>query len=126
VSPDFLITVHAAQRIIEVKYPLRPTLATFQKYDVAIRAAIEKLGPPWDCLVDQSALHAFAPELTPLIAELNKWAVTKGMRRTARVLSNSAIGELQSNRMLREGGVTAIATIFHSRADAWASLTKKT
>jgi hypothetical protein len=48
------------------------------------------------------------------------------MRRTARVLGNSAIGELRSTRVLREGGVSAIAGIFHSRAEAWASLTQKT
>jgi hypothetical protein len=124
-SSDFLITVHASQRIIEVKYPLRPTLDTFRKYDADIRAAIEKMGPPWDCLVDQSALNAFAPELTPLIAELNRWAVTKGMRRTARVVSFSAIGELQSNRVLREGGVASIANLYHSRSEAWAALTGK-
>jgi hypothetical protein len=124
-ASEFLITVHASQRIIEVRYPLRPTMETFRKYDVEIRAAIAKMGPPWDCLVDQSGLSAFAPELTPLIAELNRWAATKGMRRTARVVGASAIGELQSSRVLRDGGVSSISGVYHSRADAWAALTQK-
>ena len=121
----FVITVHVKERIIEVKYPPRPTEATFTQYDREVRAAIEKLGAPWDCLVDQSAFSAFAPELTPKIAELNRWAAGKGMRRTTRVVASSAIGELQSARVLRDGGVSGIATIFHTRAEAWAALTKK-
>jgi hypothetical protein len=120
---DFVITVHLAERVIEVKYPRRPTIDNFRKYDREVRATIERVGPPWHCLVDQSALGAFAPELTPLIAELNHWAATKGMRRTARVIDSSAIAELQTQRVLREGGVAAIAHIFRTRDEAWVSLT---
>jgi hypothetical protein len=123
-NSDFVITVHRDHRIIEVKYPVLPTVESFRVYERNIREAIDKMGPPWDCLVDQTALKAFAPELTTPIAELNRWALGKGMRRTARVLALSAIGELQSTRLLKEGGVSNIAQVFRSREEAWAALTR--
>ncbi|MFO0596182.1 MAG: hypothetical protein U0228_12780 [Myxococcaceae bacterium] len=119
---EFEIIVHRAERTIEVIYPARPTADSFGRYDTKIREAITSLGPQWDCLVDQSAVQALAPELAPRVAELNQWAAARGMEHTARVLSASAIGELQGERILREAGVKKIGSLHKSRADAWAHL----
>ena len=119
---EFEIIVHQAQRTIEVRYPARPTLDAFMRYDKAIRAAITKMGPPWDCLVDQSRVQALSPDIAPRVAELNAWAVTKGMEHTARVLSASAIGELQGERILRDAGVKKIGSLHKDRDPAWAHL----
>lgn len=121
----FVVVVHKDRRILEVRYPTRPTLQTYEAYEKEVRAAIEKLaeGGEWDCLVDQTALKAMAPEFPPRISELNAWARTKGMRRTARVVSGSAIGELQTVRILRDSGVKDVGAIFHDRAEAWKTLT---
>jgi hypothetical protein len=118
----FVITVHQAERIIEVRYPHRPTLEAYEIYERDIRAAIKAMGSPWDCLVDQSALSALAPEFTPRIADLNHWARKQGMRHTTRVISESAIGELQGMRILKQAGVQDVGSLFRSREEAWASL----
>ena len=123
----FVISVHQKERVLEVKYPERPTLPAYGKYDVEVRAAIIALaaGGPWDCIVDQTALRAMAPEFPPLIAVLNAWAREHGMRRTARLVSDSAIGELQTLRILRDAGVTNMGQVFHDRPSAWAFVTTK-
>ena len=117
----FTVMVHAAERVLEVKYPQRPTLESYEKYEVEVRAAMLQLaaGGPWDCIVDQSALKTLAPEFPPRIAALNAWAKKNGMRRTARLVSRSAVGELQTIRILRESGVLHIGKIFHDRPAAW-------
>ncbi|MEW5741721.1 MAG: STAS/SEC14 domain-containing protein [Myxococcota bacterium] len=125
-ADPFTVIVHADRRILEVRYPTRPTMESYEKYEVEVRRAIEGLakGGEWDCLVDQTGLKALAPEFPPLIAKLNTWARSKGMRRTARVVSHSAIGELQTVRILKDAGVKEIGSVFHDRDEAWATLTK--
>jgi hypothetical protein len=120
-SDEWTVVLHEAERILEVSYPRYPSQAAFERYDKTIRAAIEKLASTgdWDCLVDQTAVTALAPELAEKIAVLNGWAKAKRMRRTARVIANSAIGELQSVRILKEGGVKNIGQVFKSRDEAW-------
>lgn len=122
---SFTLTVHAPERVLEVRYPVRPTMESYEQYEVELRAAILRLEPQgsWDLVVDQSALRALAPEFPPRIALLNAWAKEHGMRRTARVVSNSAVGELQTIRILRESGVLHIGAVFHDRAAAWAFVT---
>ena len=88
-----------------------------------MRAAIEAWRGEWDCLVDQSALSLMPPELPPVIAVLNAWARGKGMRRTARVVKDSAVAELQVNRILRESGTAQVGSLYKTRAQAWAALT---
>ncbi len=117
----FTIQVHARERVLEVRYPERPALETYEQYEVAVRAAILLLaaGGPWDCIVDQTALRALAPDFPPRISALNAWARENGMRRTARLVSDSYIGELQTMRILRDGGVINAAQVFRDRAAAW-------
>jgi len=115
----FTVVVHEDDRIIEVRYPARPTATSYHAYERAIRAAIETMGGVWDCLVDQTALKALAPEFPARIADLNTWARGKGMRRTARVIAESAIGELQGARILRDSGLRDVGAIFKSRDEAW-------
>ncbi|MCC6336839.1 MAG: STAS/SEC14 domain-containing protein [Myxococcales bacterium] len=126
-SEPFSVVVHAERRILEVRYPTRPTMEAFGAYEAEVRRAIEGLakGGEWDCLVDQTALKALPPEFPPLIAKLNTWARGKGMRRTARVLSDSAIGELQTVRILKDAGVKDIGSAFKDRDSGWAWLTGK-
>ena len=121
----FTITVHAKERVLEVRYPERPTMAFYEQYELEVRAAILRLAAegPWDCIVDQSALRALAPDFPPRIAVLNAWAREHGMHRTARLVSDSAVGELQTVRILRESGVLHIGAVFHDRAAAWAFVT---
>jgi hypothetical protein len=118
-SDEFQIIIHQAERTIEVIYPRRPNLSVFEKYEREVRAAITAMGPPWDCLVDQSQVQALAPEIAPRVADLNAWAAGRGMEHTARVLSASAIGELQGERILRNAGVKKIGSLHKSRDEAW-------
>lgn len=122
----FSITVHPSKQVLEVRYPARPTMEAFERYEKQVREAIEGLAKvgAWDCIVDQSALKALAPDFPPRIAELNTWAKAKGMRKTARLVSNSAVGELQTLRILREAGLQELGAVFHDREAAWAFLTK--
>lgn len=120
---EFQIQFHEAERILEVRYPARPTLGSYQRYETAVRAAIEAIGGGWKCLVDQSELTVMPPELPPLIATLNAWALQHGMGRTARVVGASATAELQASRILKHVGAKGSGLIVHSRDEAWRSLT---
>lgn len=124
----FIIKVHSKERVLEVHYPARPSMEFYEQYEVMVKAAILSLAAagPWDCIVDQSALQALAPDFPPRIALLNSWARENGMRRTARLVSESYIGELQTRRILRESGVIETAQVFHDRAAAWAFVTGRT
>src|SRR5689334_7166520 len=94
---------------------------TYEKYELAVRAAILGLAAngQWDCIVDQTALKTLAPDFPPRISLLNAWARENGMRRTARLVSDSYIGELQTLRILRDSGVISTAQVFRERQDAW-------
>lgn len=122
-SPEFQITVHASERIIEVVYPSHVTAEAYERYEQQVCEAIERMGGEWDCLVDQRALTVAPPEITARIAALNACGREKGMRRTARVVKESAIAELQVRRILRESGMDGQATIHRTREDAWRALT---
>lgn len=126
-SEPFTVKVHAEQRILEVHYPAKPCMESYSAYEAEVRAAIDALakGGEWDCLVDQTALKVLAPEFPPLIAKLNTWARGKGMRRTARVVGDSAAGELQTVRILKDSGVKDIGSTFHDRPSGWAWLTQR-
>ena len=121
----FTIIVHQQERVLEVRYPEHPTMELYEKYEREVRVAIAALqtGGPWDCIVDQSALRTLAPDFPPRIALLNAWAHEHGMRRTARLVSSSAVGEMQTIRILRESGVLHIGRVFHDRPSAWAFVT---
>ncbi len=122
---QFTITVHRDARVLEVQYPARPTMSAWATYERDVRVEVLKLaaGGAWDCIVDQQQLRALAPDFPPRIAELNVWSREHGMRRTARVVSDSAVGELQTLRILKESGITDIGAVFHERDAAWAFVT---
>lgn len=121
----FTITVHHADRVLEVRYPSRPTMSSYEQYETEVRAEVLKLAKngAWDCIVDQTQLRALAPDFPPRISELNVWSRGHGMRRTARVVSDSAVGELQTLRILKESGVHEVGAVFHDRETAWAFVT---
>ncbi|MBK7860472.1 MAG: STAS/SEC14 domain-containing protein [Archangiaceae bacterium] len=119
---EFEIQFHESERILEVRYPSRPTLESYHRYEQAVRQTIASLGGQWNCLVDQSSLKVMPPELPPRIAELNAWAKERGMNRTARVVQASAIAELQANRILKNSGAQGTSAVTASRDEAWRAL----
>lgn len=123
----FVIKVHVDERVLEVHYPERPTMEAYERYETEVRTAILSLAATghWDCVVDQRALQALGPDFPPRIALLNAWARENGMRRTARLVSDSYIGELQTKRILRDSGVINNAQVFRDRALAWDFVTAK-
>lgn len=120
---DFEIVFHESERILEVRYPARPTLDSYTRYEKAVRETISALPGGWLCLVDQSLLSVMPPELPPRIAELNAWAKQHGMSRTARVVKQSATAQLQVSRILEKSGNTTVGTQCTSRDEAWQHLT---
>ena len=121
---EFEIRFHEVERILEVRYPSRPTLDSYSRYEKAVRETIGSLGGSWNCLVDQSALTVMPPELPPRIAELNAWARTQGMGRTARVVKPSATAQLQVTRILLKSGSAQVGTQCLTRDEAWRALTQ--
>src|SRR3954468_4856631 len=101
-TSEFVITVHSTPRVIEVVYPSHPTAEAYFRYEQQIRAAIIAMAGEWDCLVDQRALKVAPPEIAGRLASLNAWAREHGMRRTTRVVAESAISEIQARRITRE------------------------
>jgi hypothetical protein len=123
---SFVVTLHEKERVLEVVYPARITLAAFEKYETQTRELIAQLAPagPWHCLVDQSRVAAtMSPDMPPRIADLVAWSLEQGMDRVARVLSPSELGRLQTGRILRAAGVSETALLFQDRESAWAFVT---
>jgi hypothetical protein len=117
----FEITVHRADRILEVRYPQHPTEKDVNEYLRAARLAIdtELAGKPWRCLVDQLSLAVMPPELAAQVATLNEYAEEKGMACCARVVS-TAVGALQVARIARSVlGVPVKAFRDRAAAMAW-------
>jgi len=123
---SFVVTLHEKERVLEVVYPARITLAAFEKYREDTLATIAKLeaGGSWHCLVDQSRIAAtMSPDLPPRIADLVAWSLEHGMDRVARIVSPSELGRLQTGRILRAAGVSELAVLFQDREAAWAFVT---
>lgn len=112
------VRVHERERVIEVKYPKRLTPDSLKDYEDRLRAAVKKLGSKWRCLVDQTSLDVIPPHLTDHITEMNRWAAKHGLVAAARVVKKTAVGELQSKRILRESGLGQ-AHVFFDREEAW-------
>jgi hypothetical protein len=122
----FEITVHKNDRILEVRYPERPTEEDVKEYLTAARRAIDKelSGKPWRCLVDQRGLAVMPPALAAEVATLNEYAEEKGMIRSARVVS-TAVAALQVARIAR-GAVAAPVKAFRDRQTALTWLKEQT
>jgi len=84
--------------------------------------AVKKLGSTWRCLVDQTNLDVIPPHLTDQITEMNRWAAQHGLVAAARVVKKTAVGELQSKRILRESGLGETAHVYFDRSEAWGHL----
>ena len=123
VEESFVVTLHEEERVLEVVYPARITLAAFEKYREDMLATIPKLeaGGKWHCLVDQSRISAtMSPDMPPRIADLVAWSLEHGMDRVARIVSPSELGRMQTGRILRAAGVGESAMLFQDREAAWA------
>ncbi|MCA2978473.1 MAG: hypothetical protein INH41_10245 [Myxococcaceae bacterium] len=119
---SFEIHVHERERVIEVKYPTRLTPEALADYRAALEAAVLRLGASWRCLVDQTRLEVIPPHLTDGITALNRWAATHGLVAAARVLKQTAVGELQTRRILRESGLGESGKVYFDRDEAWRHL----
>lgn len=117
----FEIRLHE-DSIIEVVYPAQPTAPEVVDYSSRIRKEIDLMrGRGWSCLVDQRQLIVMDPALVDRIAELNAYAQKRGMKRAARVVT-SAIGRLQSARVMRDAALRTDFRVFTSRDEALAWL----
>ncbi len=117
----FDITVHEADRILEVVYPPQPTAEDVQDYLKRVKEAIEALSGEWSALVDQAHLRVLPPNIVPVMASLNAYAQLKGMKRSARVVTDAASG-LQAWRMTKQAMLTIPARTFETRDEALAWL----
>ncbi|MBL8921188.1 MAG: hypothetical protein JNJ54_20160 [Myxococcaceae bacterium] len=121
----FEVQVHERERIVEVRYPRRPSKEALEAYEADLKSAVQKLGAGWRCLVDQTNLDVIPPHLTDSITEMNRWAAQHGLVAAARVVRKTAVGELQSRRILRESGLGEAAHVYFDRAEAWQQLTSQ-
>jgi|JI10StandDraft_1071094.scaffolds.fasta_scaffold1055765_1 hypothetical protein len=119
---SFEVQVHERERVIEVKYPRRLTADALRAYESELKEAVKKLGSTWRCLVDQTNLDVIPPHLTDQITEMNRWAAQHGLVAAARVVKKTAVGELQSKRILRESGLGETAHVYFDRTEAWGHL----
>ncbi len=119
---SFEVQVHERERVIEVKYPRRLTADALKAYESELKEAVKKLGSTWRCLVDQTNLDVIPPHLTDQITEMNRWAAQHGLVAAARVVKKTAVGELQSKRILRESGLGETAHVYFDRTEAWGHL----
>ena len=116
----FQITIHEADRIIDVVYPPQPTAEDVTDYLKRIRETIARMGGPWSALVDQGQLRVMPPEMVATMASLNAFAQLHGMKRSARVVTDPASG-LQAWRMTKQAMLTIPTRTFETRdaALAW-------
>lgn len=117
----FQITVHEADRIIDVVYPPQPTAEDVTDYLKRIRETIARMDGPWSALVDQGQLRVMPPEMVATMASLNAFAQLRGMKRSARVVSDAASG-LQAWRMTKQAMLTIPTRTFETREAALAWL----
>jgi hypothetical protein len=116
----FQIVVHADERILEVVYPPQPSAEDVQDYLKRVKEAMDTLGGEWSALVDQAQLRVLPPSVVQVMASLNAYAQHKGMKRSARVVTDAASG-LQAWRMTKQAMLTIPARTFETRdaALAW-------
>ncbi|WP_434383600.1 STAS/SEC14 domain-containing protein [Melittangium boletus] len=117
----FQITVHEADRIIDVVYPPQPSAEDVEDYLKRIRETILRVGSPWSALVDQAHLRVMPPDMVATMASLNAFAQHHGMRRSARVVTDPASG-LQAWRMTKRALLTIPTQTFETREAALAWL----
>lgn len=113
----FQITVHEADRILEVVYPSQPSQEDVDDYLARVKAHIEAFNGEWSALVDQSQLRVMPSQMVSVMAKLNAFAQLKGMKRSARIVATAASG-LQAWRMTKQAMLNIPARTFESRADA--------
>lgn len=117
----FALTVHAAARILEVRYPRKVTAENFAAYEQQVRQAVAGFAGPFRCLVDMRPAGFIAPELAERAAALNRWAAERGMDFSARVV-DTAVGELQGHRIRRTSNTEGKSALYPTREAAWAAL----
>lgn len=111
--------IHPRERIIEIVYPERPTVAAFERYEKKLKDAITALKWDFDAIVDQRAPILASPELATRMVALTQWAEKHGMTRLVRVIAKSASAALQAKRIAKEASVAAPTVAVETREEAF-------
>jgi hypothetical protein len=91
---------------------------TAHRYVADFQEAVQPLlGEPWALLTDLSRWATSAPEIVEIIGGQLAWQRDHGMRFNANVLP-TATQRLQFNRMLVEGGVQDVCSVFATMEEA--------
>ena len=116
----FQLTVHEADRILDVVYPPQPTPEDVTDHPQHLRETIARMGGLLSVPVAQGQLRVMPPEMVATMASLNAFAQFHGMKRSARVVSDAASG-LQAWRMTKQAMLTIPTRTFETRdaALAW-------
>jgi hypothetical protein len=113
---------HLPHDIIEITYPSEVTPKDVADYVEQLRKDVNaRGGAEWSALVDQSRLRVMPASVVGEMARLNAFAQARGMKRSARVVSDPGSG-LQAWRMTKNAGLTIPAKTFETRGEALAWL----
>jgi hypothetical protein len=113
----FQVTVLPEERRVEVVYPPAPTALDVAAYTLKVRQAVDRMGGPFCCLVDQRQARAMDPELQRAVAAVTHYAQGKGLRRGARLVAD-AIAGMTAWRAHRDAGLTIPLESFTEREAA--------
>ena len=119
----FRITIHWAERIIEIRWPEAPSLAAIGRFEEEVHSAVSRLGEGWSCLVDDSELKLVSEEVARRAAEVIAWSRTRGHRMSARVAGRGDAAHLMIVKAAPPG--TTFAAPFSTRSEAWAALVER-
>lgn len=126
-NDTFRLTVHWAERIVEVRWPVNPTIASWDRCEATVRKAVAELGCGWKILVDDSAVETMPEGMVAAVSAMISWALDHGLLMMARVANpgNASDVALRTTRKRAETA-RASGTPFVTREDAWSALTALT
>jgi len=118
----FEIREDAAHHIVEVVYPAEPSSQDVAEYLMKMKRTIDAQPGPWSCLVDQRELKVMEAQLIERVSTLNRYAQSRGMLRSARVVAGS-VSALQARKIAENAALKAPVRAFSTRDEALAWLT---
>lgn len=122
-NDTFRLTVHWAERIVEIRCPAMPTMAAWTRLDQEVRTAVGRLGFGWKCLVEDAPIVDMPDEMAVAISKLVVWSVEHGLVMAARVTKVGGVVDLKLAKVKSTPGlIRAAGTPFVTREAAWAAL----
>lgn len=118
----FEIREDAVHHIVEVIYPAEPSSQDVAEYLMKMKRTIDAQPGPWSCLVDQRELKVMEAQLIDRVSTLNRYAQSRGMLRSARVVAGS-VSALQARKIAENAALKAPVRAFTTRDEAVAWLT---